>query len=195
MKQKFIYVAFGILCGLLAGGIVFLTSRPPRGNAIQLIPPPTPPLWVVQISGAVIHPGVYELPVGSRVRDAVQAAGGLSAEADPGGINLAAILQDGQSISIRAVIPATLPAQRGESISITSEPGPSQAASGDLTNINTASLDELIDLPEIGEKIAQQIIDYRTQNGPFETIEEIVDVPGIGQATYEKIKNLITVGP
>jgi competence protein ComEA len=195
VKQKLIYITFGVLCSLLVGGILFLASRPPDGSAILLLPPPTPRLWIVQISGAVIRPGVYELPAGSRVRDAVQAAGGLSPEANPAGINLAAFVQDGQSIVIQADIPSTLPAQRGESPSITIEPDSPQVVSAGLININTADLDELVKLPDIGEKIAQRIIDYRTQNGPFETIEEILNVPGIGQVTFKTIENMITVEP
>jgi competence protein ComEA len=170
---------------------VFLASRPPRGNGILLSPPPTPRSWVVQVSGAVAYPGVYELPAGSRVRDAVQVAGGLTAEANASAINLAAPLEDGQSIVIQAS--ASLdspPVQRGNPLSVTIEP-----ASTQLININTAALEELDELPDIGPVIAQRIVDYRTANGPFVAIEEIVKVPGIGQVTFEKIKDLITIAP
>ena len=191
MKKGLLYIAFGVVCGLLASGIVLLASRPPRGNGILLSPPPTPRLCVVQVTGAVVYPGVYELPAGSRVRDAVQAAGGLTAEANASAINLAAPLEDGQSIVIQAS--ASLdspPAQRGNPLSITIEP-----ASAQLINLNTAALEELDDLPDIGPVIAQRIVDYRTENGPFVTIDEIMKVPGIGQVTFDKIKNLITVEP
>jgi competence protein ComEA len=191
VKRVLLYIAFGVVCGLLAGGIVFLASRPPRGNGILLSPPPTPRSWVVQVSGAVAYPGVYELPAGSRVRDAVQVAGGLTAEANASAINLAAPLEDGQSIVIQAS--ASLdspPVQRGNPLSVTIEP-----ASTQLININTAALEELDELPDIGPVIAQRIVDYRTANGPFVAIEEIVKVPGIGQVTFEKIKDLITIAP
>ena len=158
-------------------------------------------MWVVQVSGAVIKPGVYELPGGSHVRDAVQAAGGLSAGVDATGINLAALLEDGQNIFIPdGNLLSTEPAQRGNSLSITIEPDPTQATSGKaassgLININTADLEELDGLPEVGPVLGQDIIDYRTLNGPFVAIENIMDVPGIGQVIFDQIKGLITVGP
>jgi competence protein ComEA len=191
VKKVLLYVTFGVICGLIGAGIVFLASRPPRGSAILLSPPPTPRLWVVQVSGAVVYPGVYDLPTGSRVRDAVQAAGGLTAEANASAINLAALLKDGQSIVIQTS--ASLdspPAQRGNPLSLTIEPGSTQ-----LININTAALEELEELPDIGPVIAQRILDYRTANGPFLTIEELMKVLGIGQVTFDKIKDLITAEP
>jgi len=191
VKKILLYIAFGVVCGLLGAGILFLTSRPPRGDVILLSPPPTPRLWVVQISGAIVNPGVYELPAGSRVRDAVLAAGGLAAEADVSAINLAAPLEDGQSIVIQAIVTLEPPlAQKSAPLSVTVEPASSRSI-----NINTAALEELVDLPDIGPVIAQSIIDFRTTNGLFTAIEEIMKVPGIGQVTFEKIKGLITVEP
>ena len=168
MKKALLYITYGIVCSLLAVGIVFLISHPPRGSAILLSPPPTPRLWVVQVSGAVVNPEVYDLPAGSRVRDAVQAAGGLTAEAYASAVNLAALLEDGQSI----VIPASAslegpPTQRGNAlVAVTESP------SAHLTDIITAALEELEDLPEIGPVIAQSIIDYRTTNGPYELLRK-----------------------
>jgi len=191
VKKILLYIAFGVVCGLLGAGILFLTSRPPRGDVILLSPPPTPRLWVVQVSGAIVNPGVYELPAGSRVRDAVLAAGGLAAEADASAINLAALLEDGQNIVIQAKITIDpLFAQKSAPLSVTVEPASSRSI-----NINTAALEELVDLPDIGPVIAQSIIDFRTTNGPFTAIEEIMKVSGIGQVTFEKIKGLITVEP
>lgn len=198
MKKTILTIAFGVVCGLLGAGIVLLASQPPRGSAIKLSPPPTPRLWVVQVSGAVVQPGVYELPEGSRVRDAVQSAGGLTVDAYLSGVNLAALLEDGQSIIIQAN--PSIPAQRGNALSVTTEPAPAQglptsAASIGFININTATLEEFDQLPGIGPVIAQRILDYRTTNGPFATIEDIMNVPGIGTATFNKIKDLITSEP
>ena len=95
MKKTVSLILLSVISGLLGAGILFLASRPPRGNAIRLLPPPTPDAWIVQVSGAVNYPGVYALPAESRVQDAVQAAGGLAAEANLSGINLAAPLKDG----------------------------------------------------------------------------------------------------
>ncbi|MEJ2348723.1 MAG: SLBB domain-containing protein [Anaerolineales bacterium] len=83
-------IAFGVLCGLFGAGILLLASRQPRGEPIQLRPPPTPPPVIVHVTGAVAQPGVYTLASESRVEDAVQAAGGVSPQADVQSLNLAA---------------------------------------------------------------------------------------------------------
>ncbi len=186
-------VAIGVVGGLLGAGLLYLVSRPPRGEAITLLPAPTPLPVTVDVGGAVLQPGVYALPQGSRVQDAIQAAGGLAPDADTSGLNLAAFLEDGQRafIPLRAVPTVTLlagdvegaaqPAVRGGELQL-------------LININTATQAELESLPEIGPVTAQAIITYRTEQGPFPTIESIDAVPGIGPATFDAIKDLITVG-
>jgi competence protein ComEA len=212
VKKTFLLIFLGVVGGLLGGGMILLASQPPRGNAIRLLPPPTPHAWVVQVSGSVVHPGIYELPAGGRVQDAVQAAGGLAAEASLSGVNLAAPVKDGENIFIPANSPspaapkpkpsATLkPSVQGENPASTpaiipaTEEGSVPDPSDGLVNINTATLDEFDQLPGIGPVIAQRIIDYRAANGSFSTIEEIMNVPGIGTATFEKIKALIRVEP
>ena len=77
-------VAFGILCGLLGGGLIYLVSSPPRGVPVQLLPPPSPAPIQVYVTGAVVHPGVYALPAGSRIEQAIQAAGGATFAGRPG---------------------------------------------------------------------------------------------------------------
>jgi competence protein ComEA len=204
VKKNLLLIAFGAICGLLGSAIILLASQPPRGSVILLMPPPTPALWVIQISGAVTHPGVYQLPAGSRLRDAVQAAGGLTEDASLSTVNLAALLEDGKSIIVRVNTPTPMPSQPRPSI--TSQPAaqnesdPTNPAeplpvSGGLININTATLEELDRLPAIGPVIAQRIIEYRTTQGPFMSVEDILNVEGIGQATFDKIKDLITVEP
>jgi competence protein ComEA len=135
-----------------------------------------------------MRPGVYELPVGSRVEDAIEASGGFTLKAARAGINLAARVEDGQQISVpeEGIVriignPALLPG--------------STVSPGELININTADAAELESLPSIGPALAQAIIDYREANGDFEAIEDIMDVQGIGQATFNAIQGLITVGP
>jgi len=136
---------------------------------------------MVYVSGAVGQPGVYSLPTNSRIKDAIEVAGGLLPEANSSGINLAALLKDGQRINI--------PILGG-----TQDPDETSAATlNHLVNINTATLAELENLPNIGPVLAQAIITFRDENGPFETIEEIQKVPKIGQAIFETIKDLITV--
>jgi competence protein ComEA len=141
---------------------------------------------------------VYTLPVGSRVQDAVQAAGGFLDEAEPGSLNLAALLEDGSQITVLTWLPTPSPTSeptavsRSESIPL-STPSRSPTPDGYKVNINTATQAELESLPLIGPVLASQIIDYRTDHGPFKKIEDVLDVPGIGPKTFEVIKDLITI--
>lgn len=185
MKKTFwwsvIYIVVGVL---LAAGVIFLVTRPPRGNPIILLPAPTPAPITVYVGGSVKQAGLYALPYGSRVNDAIQAAGGFSEQANQGAINLAKMLADGDQVNV----PASKPS--GTSENGTGQPGPSF----DLVDINTATLEQLDNLPEIGPITAQKIIDYRNSNGLFGKTEDLLDVDGIGQGTFDKIKDLITVG-
>lgn len=181
----------GVLIGLMLGGVLWIVVRSPRGNAVALQPPPTEAPLVVDVAGAVPRPGVYEFPSGARVKDAVQAAGGLLAEADKSSINLAAPLEDGQRLNIPYLsgMEPTPPPFTGFSSS-----GGSRAGNVALIDINSATAEELESLPGIGPTLAQAIIDYRNEFGPFFAIEDIMFVDGIGPSTFEKIKGLITVG-
>ncbi len=187
---------------ILAGGAA-LAWRRPQPVAFQVQPPPatatpaptpTPAPIRVDVAGAVQQPGVYELPAGARVSDALDAAGGLAANADGETLNLASLLQDGEKL----VAPTARPASAAAT---SAAPDPASARSGgidlsgaSLININTASAQELEALPAIGPVTARAIVDFRTANGPFRSVEEIVKVKGIGDATLAKIKPLITVG-
>ena len=186
-------LAFGVMFGLLAAGALLLTTRPPEGEAIRLLPPPTPSPLVVQVSGAVMHPGLYKLAQGSRVQDAIQAAGGLAEGADDQGLNLAALVKDGDRLRV-PYKPAEPAAGAGPPVRNGPLELPAGAAAPGLIDINTASLQELDSLPGIGPVTAQKIVDHRQVEGPFTSIEAIQDVSGIGPATFEKIKDLITVG-
>jgi competence protein ComEA len=180
-------IAFGVICGLLAAGLILLVSGAPRGDPITLDPPPTPAPIIVHVAGAVARPGVYTLNAGSRVLDAVQAAGGLLSDADQRALNLATILQDGNRILVPAIPPTPLPGSQ------VSPDGENPASSGHLINLNSATQAELESLPGIGPKTAQKIIEYREKNGPFQKIEDILNVPDIGPKTFEEIKDFITV--
>lgn len=129
----------------------------------------------VDIDGAVKAPGVYRLKDGDRVNDAIIMAGGLTGDAYTRNLNKAEKLTDGEKIYIP---------KAGENSEASSD-------SGGLININTASLDDLISLPGIGEAYAQRIIDYRNEKA-FGSVEEIKNIKGIGDKTFEKIKDLIT---
>lgn len=157
---------------------------------------------IIHIIGAVNRPGVYELPTGSRVRDAVASAGGLRPNAAPENINLAANLADGQQVRIpkrgEKPIGITEPlVAEGAPPSATGgsgEPeGPEQVSrtTGAKINVNTAPGAELQVLPGIGPALAQRIIDFRQSNGPFASLTELDGVSGIGPALLGKIRDRV----
>ena len=152
---------------------------------------------VVDVDGAVAHPGLYKLPPGSRVQAALAAAGGLSPQADAHRINRAAKLHDGQKLYVLSQGESAPPlaasnGQGCEGQSCTSADGAdagSDAEGQGLVNINTANATQLTQLPGIGPAIAQKIIDYRTANGPFTSVDDLTKVPGIGAAKLAQIKS------
>src|SRR5512147_823941 len=175
----------GILFGLFVAALIWVVSRNPTGTAVTLRPVPTDKPIVVHITGAVPRPGVYALPQGARVQDAISAAGGFLAEAEKSGINLARALDDGEQLDIPFV----------EGFSpVIATPVETFLPTSDLIDINTATVDELDTLPGIGPTTAQKIVEYRDTNGPFLSKEDIVNVSGVGPTTYDRIKDLITVG-
>jgi competence protein ComEA len=182
-----------VVLGLLGAGVIFIASSPPRGDPIQLLPPPTPAPIQVYIAGAVNQPGIYALPVNARIYDAIQAAGGFTDNANDQVINLAAFLQDGGQIWVPSTVPDRVSEDNAGSQNASHEQH-AQATIVELININTAPQEVLETLPEIGPKTAENIITYRQNEGFFTSIEEIQKVPGIGPATYEAIKDRITVG-
>jgi competence protein ComEA len=190
--KTILYIVIGFLMGLLLAGGVWLAARAPQGESVELRPAPTPEPIQVHVAGAVVRPGLYDLPEGSRVMDAIEAAGGLVAEADKNGLNLAARVEDAQRLDIPYVSGYVPEADQG--FAVISDGTPSPLAGEGLVNINTASPEELDELPGIGETNARRIIAYREENGPFARIEDIVNVTGIGASIYEGIKDLITVG-
>ena len=152
---------------------------------------------VVDVDGAVAHPGLYKLPPDSRVQAALAAAGGLSPQADVHRINRAAKLHDGQKLYVLSQGESAPPlaasnGQGCEGQSCTSADGAdagSDAEGQGLVNINTANATQLTQLPGIGPAIAQKIIDYRTANGPFTSVDDLTKVPGIGAAKLAQIKS------
>jgi len=181
-------IIIGVLCGLAAAGGILLASRPHRGSVIQLPEAPPEAGIMVDVSGAVSQPGVFELPPGSRVEDAIAAAGGLLPEAFTESLNLAAPLSDGTKV----LVPVR-PEESAEDPDTASASDTTHYGGGFPININTASLNTLTALPGIGDVKAQAIIDYRTEHGPFTNIEQLMDVSGIGPATFEKLKDMVTI--
>lgn len=142
-------------------------------------------LAVVHVAGAVNAPGVYQLAEGSRVIDAVRAAGGLSADANPDAVNLAALVTDGQRVYVPSV---------GEPISsVALDEGADNALEPWPININSASAERLEALPGVGPATAAAIIAHRNQQGPFASVDQLADVRGIGPAKLEAIRALVTV--
>ncbi|MBI5352647.1 MAG: ComEA family DNA-binding protein [Chloroflexi bacterium] len=189
-----LYVLLGVMAGFILSGVLIFVSRAPAGNAILLQPAPTETPIAIDVTGAVARPGLYKFPTGARVQDAIDAAGGLLAEADTASLNLAALLEDAQQLDIPYASgsePQTTDPLFQLPTSVTETPTPDPNI--ELVNINTATVEELDALPGIGPTTAQNIIDYRDANGPFATIESIMDVPGIGPSTFDEIQFLITV--
>jgi competence protein ComEA len=138
------------------------------------------PVLVVDVVGGVRRPGLYRLPQGSRVADAVARAGGVTRRADLALVNLAAPLADGTQV----VVPARTPVG-----SAGGQASPS-APSGPL-HLNTATLEELDALPGVGPVTAQKILDYRQQHGAFASVDELDAVPGIGPARLEQLRKVV----
>ncbi|MFN8497005.1 MAG: ComEA family DNA-binding protein [Anaerolineae bacterium] len=152
-------------------------------------PSPLPPTITVYVNGAVAHPGVYSLPDGSRVVQALTAAGGLTGEADADGLNQARPLRDGEQVYVPArgtPVPPAIGAGGGAPAAKTA------AAPGGRVNLNTATKEELDALPGIGPVLADRIIEYRQKNGPFQRPEDLKKVPGFGGAKlFDGIKDRI----
>ena len=145
----------------------------------------------VDVDGAVVTPGVYRLREGARVAQAIDAAGGLTPEADVAGLNRASKVVDGQKIYVPHV-------GEQQTVDAVAGSGPGEASVGasvasDLVNINTANAAELQTLTGVGPSMAQSIIDERTQNGPFTSIDDLMRVSGIGEKKFAKIKDCICV--
>jgi competence protein ComEA len=149
---------------------------------------PTAAFVVVYISGAVQQPDVYQVPAVARVKDVVLAAGGLTEDAAIDEINLAEHVADAQHIHIR---------RRGEASpsSASTHDGAAGESNDGPLNINTASAADLDGLPGVGQSIAERIVEYRTANGPFPSVEDLQKVKGIGPALFAKLAPLVAVGP
>ena len=192
-----------------AGGLT-LTKRiqpapimiePPAPTALP-VPTATPGPLRVFVNGAVAAPAVYELAPNAIVEQAIEQAGGFTAEANTAVVNLALPLQDGVQIYVptlaetaeqqQAVI--TNPAVRSGGIELDVVQDTAVANDGEIVDINNASVAQLDTLPGIGPSTSQKIVEYRDANGPFATIDEIMSVSGIGPAKFEQIQSFISVG-
>ena len=212
-RKGLLLLAGGVLCLVLAGLLVATFSgrwdKSPSGQVAGPAPvssartpstsgspggPDAPQLqgigdgqWVIYITGAVMRPGVYRLPAGTRVYQAVEQAGGLSSEADPEAFNMALPLSDGVHVHVpRKGDPPGQPVGYQAN-----DPGPVQG----LVDINRADSATLQHLPGIGPKIADEIIRFREERGRFSSVEDLLSVKGIGEKKLSAIKDLVTVSP
>ena len=204
-------VAAIVALGLLIAGWAVLRARP---VAVAVTPPPvtatraatsdpsaatsptamTPPL-VVHVLGAVRKPGLVSLAAGSRVQDALDAAGGLTGKAEPGELNLAQPVADGQQIVVgtRGQPSEVRDGSGGSTGSAGGDAGSSGAGSGQGVNLNTATQAQLEELPGVGPVMAGKIIAWRTENGRFSRVEELQEIDGVGPKTYAKLAPLCRV--
>lgn len=174
--------ALAVVAILAVGLSGFLILKPHKAEAITPVVTSivAPPMLVIDVQGEVKTPGVYELPINSRVNDAIKAAGGAKSNADLSFINQARLIKDGEQIYIDKKSFGSANFRR------------STAATG-VININRATAKELDKLPGIGPVIAGRIVEYRKINGFFQSIDDLKKVQGIGASTLEKFKSKIRV--
>ncbi len=153
----------------------------------EMILPPVPELIMVDVKGAVQHPGVYSLSEGDRLIDAIHAAGGYLSDADSRMLNHALKLTDEFVVYVPSVGEEPIDIIQTETV------GTSAGQNGARVNINTADEQELMTIPGVGPAKATAIIQYRTDHGLFKTPESLMEVSGIGQKTFEKLESQITV--
>ena len=158
--------------GMSGSGDVVVAATAPAE-----LEPTTPGTLFVHVVGEVANPGVYEVPVDSRVMDAVSLAGGLTDNADPMSLNLARMVQDGEQIIVGT----------------TGHAGASHSLRSSLININTATQSDFETLPRIGPALADRIVAFRDEQGPFASVEGLLDVPGIGELTLAGMRDKITL--
>jgi competence protein ComEA len=188
--ERWLYVG-----GMIFMAVIFLSLN--KDTEEEILPPPIEnektesietekkPLTVfVDVKGAVVHEGVYEVNESSRMKDVIQLAGGFTEEADRTKVNLAAKVQDEMVVYVP---------KQGEEASTIMSGQVTADGNEKKVNINTATTEELQTLSGIGPAKASAIIAYREENGPFQKIEDLLNVSGIGDASLEKIKEQITV--
>ena len=172
---------FGLFIGLLVAGLLVLLLAEPRGLAIELLPAPTAGPLRVHVAGAVRNPGIVDVLPSAIVADAIEAAGGALPGADLDALNLAASVGPGE----RVFVP--LPGTAAPTVSGI----PASSTAG--LDLNRASSAELETLPGIGPSLASAIIQYREQNGPFQSVEDLLRVPGIGPTRLSQLRDLVRV--
>ncbi|MFI0444676.1 helix-hairpin-helix domain-containing protein [Actinomadura sp. 6N118] len=178
----------------LVAGVYLWMARPRPEPTTEAVPSPslavagvTSPAArvIVHVSGKVRRPGVVTLPTGTRVADAIKAAGGVRPGARTDSLNLARKLVDGEQIPVGIPPPtAAAPAISG---------GPTPGAPGTPLDLNAATVAQLDDLPGVGPVLAQRIVDYRSQHGSFRSVDQLQEVSGIGSRRFSELKPMVRV--
>lgn len=193
-------VAVLLLCAGLVGLTLVVRAWQRPTAYITIAPLPTEPTQVtVYVGGAVVHPGLYTLPTGERVEGAIIAAGGLTSEANPDSLNRAQRLRDEAQIVVpKKGEPTATPGQLGGGTPVAgSVPAKSTAPAkaGSVIRVNTAAAAELVQLPGVGPKLAQAIIEYREQHGPFQHPHDLASVQGISDRMVATWADLLSFDP
>ncbi|MFB4311092.1 helix-hairpin-helix domain-containing protein [Actinomadura sp. GTD37] len=194
-------VLIGVVAALVAAGYLWLARPRPAAPAASAAPmasaaltgtrpavPASPAAGssvVVHVLGKVRRPGVITLPSGSRVAEAVKAAGGVRAGAETGTLNLARKVVDGEQIPVGIPAPAPPPGAAA--------PPAASGAPGMPLDLNAATSDQLDDLPGVGPVLAQRIVAYRTEHGGFRSVEQLQEVSGIGPSRFTDLKPMVRV--
>lgn len=187
--NRWVLAIVGVLVAAVGLAVTILSwpETQPAATAPTVVPEAAeqaPELIVVSVAGAVNKPGIVELEAGARVADAIEAAGGLADGADPGFLNLARVVADGDLVAVPDASASGVP-----------PPGASGTGGGatGLVNINVASAQELDALKGIGPVLAERIIEYREANGSFQSVDELSEVSGIGSALLEQLREQVTL--
>ncbi len=203
-KQRKMVIIIAILVIILIGRKIYDSNHFEEANSEEILvkdkkesikkDEEEEDIMAVHVTGEVKKPGVVKVKEGSRIEDIIEAAGGLTENADTTNINLAYMVEDGMKIRIPSsneedIEENYISVDSGKRVIMSDESNNSSL----IVNINTANETELEQLPGIGPSISSKIVDYRNQNGKFKNIEDIKNVTGIGDSKYEKIKDFIKV--
>lgn len=175
-RPEQLVVLTALAVAVVAGGALLVVRRP--SPPVRFVEPPAPSELVVQVDGGVVRPGVYRVPTGSRVGDAIHAAGGATADADAGSLNYARLLRDGD----RVTVPRQ--AARGPAAGAVERP---------LVSLNAATAEQLETLPGIGPVLARRIVEHRIRYGSFQRLEDLLQVEGVGPRVLERLRPLLAV--
>lgn len=189
-------IAFFLGVIVATGVWIFSQQMMPAPIVIQPPPPTATPAPIkVFVNGAVNLPGVYELPLHSRVEEAVRLAGGVTASADLRTLNLAALLSDGAQLYVATTDQNDQAAENSGAFLLNNSASAEATSTNAKIDLNTATLAELETLPGVGPSTAQKILSYREDVGRFNQIEDVMNVSGIGEAKFATMRDFITVSP